>query len=254
MLLKKLYITLLLLFSISGHAGEVRIAVASNFVVPIKSIVHAFETNTNTRVSVSIASSGKHYAQILNGAPYDIFLSADQIKPAGLVQKQLALPETIFTYAIGKLVLVSNNTMEPMAALTQGQYKRLAIANPKLAPYGKAAVEILSNMDLLQESRAKWVVGENIAQAFQFFSSGNADLGFVAKSQILSSTQYSNQKFWIVPENLYTPINQDAVLLRKAQRNAAALSFYEFLKSKEAQSIIQEYGYDVPPILEGLVE
>jgi molybdenum ABC transporter molybdate-binding protein len=144
--------------------------------------------------------------------------------------------------------------MEPMAALTQGQYQRLAIANPKLAPYGKAAVEILSNMDLLQESRAKWVVGENIAQAFQFFSSGNADLGFVANSQIISSTQYSNKKSWAVPETLYTLIKQDAVLLRKAQGNAAALSFYEFLKSKQAQSIIQNYGYDVPPILEGVVK
>lgn len=237
-----------------GHADEVRVAVASNFVLPIKDIAQAFEIKTNIRVSVAIASSGKHYAQILNGAPYHIFMSADQIKPAELDKKRLTLPDSIFTYAIGKLVLVSNNEMDPLIALNQGQYKRVAIANPKLAPYGKAAVEILSNMEQLNESRSKWVVGENIAQTFQFLSSGNADLGFVANSQIMSSTKYSNQQYWLVPENLYTPIKQDVVLLRKAQGNAAALSFYKYLKSSEARRIIKGYGYEVPASTEGRVE
>lgn len=227
------------------QAEEVHIAAASNFANTIKKISKAFENKEKINTKIAFASSGKHYAQIRHGAPFDVFLSADQSKPQALIDKGLAAPHSLFTYAIGTLVAVSRspNSVDVEEQLRNGDFTKLALANPKLAPYGAAALEVLQYLELDKSSRGRWVMGENIAQTHQFLHSGNADIGFIALSQLQSDPALLNASHWIIPEHLYTPIKQDAVLLKSAMNNPAAVKFYQFLQSAEATAIISQDGY-----------
>lgn len=232
----------------SAHADEVSVAVAANFVVPMQKMVAEFEKETGHKVVASYSSTGKFYAQIKSGAPFEVFLSADDETPAKLVAENAAVAGTQWTYAIGKLVLWSAKpgvVDAEGAVLKKGDFAHLAIANPKLAPYGAAAVEVmkaLGNGDALQ---AKIVTAENITQAYQFISTGNALLGFVALSQVLKDGKIDGSS-WIVPARLYTQLRQNAVLLEKGKGKPAALALMAFLQGKKASAIIQSSGYELP--------
>ena len=244
-----LWSAFLVLFSIAPwvQADQVHVAVASNFSGAMKSLVEQFEYQTEHDVVLSFGSSGKMLAQIQNGAPYDVFLSADQAKPMALEASGEALQDTRFTYAIGALALWSSDADlidQSPAALLSGQFNKLALANPKLAPYGYAASEVLNAMGLTESTQAHWVMGENISQTYQFVASGNADLGFVALSQIMNNGAVTNGSSWLVPKSLYHPIRQDAVLLKRGQDNLAAKDLLAFLKSPAAIETIHRFGYE----------
>jgi len=227
----------------SNVTQQARVAVASNFIKPMQQLKAQFEDATSFKVLVSYSASGKLFAQIVNGAPYDVFLSADQIKPEQLIKREKVSPFQRFTYATGKLVLWSstpllvNNTAE---ILETNAFRKVALANPKFAPYGQAAVDVLTNLSLLEQTKPKWVMGESISQTYQFVATGNADIGFISYSQ-----KPDHGSYWLIPPKLYTPIRQDAVLLKSAEKNAAAIAFFEFLKSNEAKNIIQSHQYTV---------
>ena len=224
--------------------GLITIAVASNFVTPMREICEVFETEHPYKVQVSSGSSGKFFAQIKHGAPYDILFSADQKIPKALEQQGFAVAGSRFTYAVGLLTLWSSNRgaiKDPERALKSGDFRKLALANPKLAPYGAAAEQILNSLDLEDSSRSKWVFGENISQTFQFTHSGNADLGFVAFSQLQNGQK--GGKTWAVPQKLYSPIKQDAVLLKNALEKPAVRHFLKFFTTEKARTIIRKYGY-----------
>ena len=228
------------------RAEELTIAVASNFTRAMDALITDFEAGSGHKVSVSYGSSGRLYAQILNGAPFELFFSADQAKPEALEQAGHSIPDTRFTYATGGLVLWSAT---PGIALTQGErlrtqaISRLAIANPRLAPYGIAAMQVLQALGMGEEYSNKLVMGENINQAFQFVNTGNAQAGFVALAQVSENGIIQRGSGWIIPDNLYAPIRQDVVLLKKGAGNQAALEFLEFIESDEAKALIKSYGY-----------
>ena len=227
-------------------AAEVLVAVATNFAAPMNAIAYEFARETGHLAKLSFASSGKFYAQIKNGAPFQVFLSADEETPAKLEQAGLAVAGSRFTYAIGKLVLWSADAALVDAegeVLNTGRYNKLAIANPKLAPYGRAAIEVLTNRGLLAAVNKKFVQGENIAQTHQFVGSGNAELGFVALSQVTKEGRLTSGSAWVVPESLHAPIRQDAVLLAAGKDNLAAVALLRYLKSDKARAIIKSYGY-----------
>ncbi|WP_460237359.1 molybdate ABC transporter substrate-binding protein [Aurantivibrio plasticivorans] len=225
-------------------AETIRAAVASNFMSPMKDIVQSFEAQSKHKVLVSYGSSGKFYAQIQHGAPFDIFLSADAEKPLRLIEANLADDASLFTYAVGRLALLSSQGGDAHQLLLERQYKRLAIANPRLAPYGAAAQSTLTSMGLWESAQSKLVMGENIAQTYQFVSSGNAQLGFVAASQIIDNGTLPAGA-WLIPESNHQTITQDAVLLTRSTQKAA-VDFLKFLRSDQAITIIQRYGYDTP--------
>jgi molybdate transport system substrate-binding protein len=234
------------LLSITASAENIHIAVASNFTAAMKSIVTAFEEDTGHKVIVSYGSSGKIYAQIQHHAPFQLFLSADQSKPKALEEDGLTIPGSRFTYAIGALALWSAKVDfidKEYRPLKQGRFDKLALANPKLAPYGVAALEVLEKLNLKSSTQTKWVQGENIAQTYQFVASGNAELGFVALSQIMDKGHVSTGSSWLIPHHLYNPIRQDAVLLKSAQHSAAAKTLLAYLRSDKAREIIHSYGY-----------
>lgn len=238
---------LFLLALVAGRtsAAELSIAVASNFSAPLQAIIATYAERTGDSVQISTASSGKLFAQIQHGAPFDLFLSADTAKPAALIASGNAVAESRFTYAIGRLALWSTQRPPaPRNRLESGEFKRLSMANPRLAPYGQAAEETLTAIGLWQTVQDKIVTGENIAQAWQYVATGNAELGFVALSQILDNGELPPGA-WLVPTALHSPIEQDAVLLAPAADNPAAQGFLEFLRSPEAAAIIRAYGYDV---------
>jgi molybdate transport system substrate-binding protein len=232
----------------SLRAAEVQVAVAANFTAPMRAIAAAFEQDTGHKALLAFGSSGKFYAQIRNGAPFQVFLSADDEKPARLEQAGMAVAGTRFTYAIGQLALWSakagyvDNKGE---VLKQGGYAHLAIANPKLAPYGAAAIEVLKNLGLLETVQPRLVQGENIAQTYQFVASGNAELGFVALSQVTRDGRLTQGSAWIVPAHLHAPIRQDAVILANGKDNAAASALMAYLKSDKAKAVIRAYGYGI---------
>ena len=243
---------LLTLFPRVSLAEELRVAVASNFYSTIKVIAEKFElkiadsSDLQHKVILIPGSSGKHYAQIINGAPFDIFFSADTERARLLEQSERAESGTRFTYALGKLILwstIDNYVDLKGEILNSKDFRYLAIANPKLAPYGKAAEEVLKSLNIWTDLGGRIVRGENIAQTFQFVSSGNAKLGFVAHSQIKSSDLSISGSFWEVPQSIYRPIEQQAVLLRDS---ALAREFLSFVKSTESLSIIYESGYGLP--------
>lgn len=229
-------------------ADEVQVAVAANFAAPIEEIGKAFSQTTGHQLKVSTGASGKFYAQITNGAPFQVFLSADEEKPGQLEKDGLAVQGTRFTYAIGKLALWSSNPALVDASgkvLSKGTFNKIAIANPKTAPYGEAAIETLTSLKLKSQLEPKFVMGENIAQTYQFVTTGNADIGFIALSQITKDNKITGGSAWIVPEKLYSPIKQDAVLLLNGKDSAAARQLLAFLKSDAALKIIRSYGYGV---------
>ncbi len=230
-------------------AGEVRVAVASNFAAPIERIAALFQQESGHTVQVSLGSSGKFYSQIKGGAPFDVFLSADDAIPKRLVQEGLAVGGSRFVYASGKLVLWS---VQPGfvdangAVLNKGNFNRLAIADPRLAPYGMAAKETLTKLTMWNAIQGKLVKGENITQAYQFVATENAELGFVALSQVMRDGKVTDGSWWLVPPDMYSPIHQSAVLLTGAKDQAAAKAFLAFLKSKEARAVIRGFGYELP--------
>ena len=235
-----------LLVSPSVYAEAVYAAVASNFTDAMKDIAQQYEAESGNKVVLTFGSSGKFVAQIQHGAPFQVFLSADQNKPDALEKAGLVAANSRFTYAIGALALwsakpnfIDNND----AHLKSGDFNKLALANPKLAPYGVAAMEVLADLGLTEATKEKWVMGENISQTYQFVSTGNADLGFVALSQIMSQGQIKSGSSWIIPTDQYSPIRQDAVLLKSAEHNVAAQGLLDYLRSDKARSIIHSYGY-----------
>ena len=241
-----LVVVTMMLVAGRSMAETTRVAVASNFTDAISSIVERFETSTGHKVTLSFGSTGKHYAQIRNGAPFDAFFAADRRRPELLEEEGVALPGTRFTYAVGKLVLWSpgRGVVDPQArVLERGEFRHLAIANPKLAPYGRAAEEVLRARGLWARLSGQLVRGENIGQTFQFVKSGNAELGFVAYSQLKRPNQPIEGSYWNVPQALYTPIEQQAVLLKDSE---TARSFLSFVRSAEAVTLIREYGYETP--------
>ncbi|QTD53858.1 molybdate ABC transporter substrate-binding protein [Sulfidibacter corallicola] len=227
-------------------AGEIKVAVASNFTAPMKEIAAAFERSSGHRVTLSFGSSGKFFAQIKHGAPFQVFFSADRAKPEALEKAGLVVPESRFTYAVGALALWSvrpGYVDDDSARLKKGDFRKLALANPKLAPYGMAAVEVLQNLKLKEATQAKWVYGENISQTYQFVGSGNAELGFVAVSQIMDKGRIAKGFAWIVPGELHDPIRQDAVLLKRGAHSDAARALLHFVRGEKAAQILQSYGY-----------
>lgn len=229
-----------------ARAAEVNVAVAANFTAPMNVIAQSFENDTGHKAKLAFGSTGRFYAQIKNGAPFDMLLSADDETPAKLVQEGAADPASRFTYAIGSLVLWSPKAGfvdDKGDVLRRGPYGKLAIANPKTAPYGRAAIETLTRLGVLSAVEPKFVQGENIAQTFQFVSSGNADLGFVALSQVMQDGKVQNGSAWIVPADLHDPIRQDAVLLTRGRGNPAAQALLEYLKGDKARRVIRSFGY-----------
>ncbi|WP_407309181.1 molybdate ABC transporter substrate-binding protein [Pseudomonas sp. nanlin1] len=231
-----------------GHAqaDEVQVAVAANFTAPLQAIAPGFEKATGHKLVAAYGATGQFYAQIKNGAPFEVFLAADDSTPEKLEQEGQTLAGSRFTYAIGTLALWS---AKPDYIDTKGQvlkanqYQHLAIANPKAAPYGLAATQVLGKLGLSEATRSKLVEGQSITQAYQFVSTGNAELGFVALSQIYKDGKLTQGSAWIVPANLHEPIKQDAVILNKGRDNPAAKALVEYLKGPQATAIIQAYGY-----------
>lgn len=227
-------------------AESITLAVASNFTGPMKALATAFEEETGHEVTLSFGSSGRFYAQIVHGAPYHLFFSADQAKPKALEQQDRIVEGSRTTYAVGSLALWSATpglALENAELLRQGDYNKLALANPRLAPYGVAAVETLENLGLADSTRPHWVQGENIAQAYQFVETGNAEVGFVALSQIMQDGEIKSGSGWVVPAELHNPIRQDAVLLLHGENSTAARDFLRYIQTDSARNIIEAYGY-----------
>lgn len=236
----------LLLVSSLGTAATTLVAVASNFSKPMTEIAAEFEKATGHSAKLSFGSSGKFVSQIENGAPFEILLSADEKGPQNLEKSGLAVAGSRFTYALGKLVLWSSSpgTVDAQGkVLSSGSFKHLALADPKLAPYGLAALEVLKGLGLFEKLQPLFVLGENIGQAQQFISTGNAELGFVALSQVIENGKIATGSGWIVPDDRHALIKQDAVLLNLGAENPAALALMDYLKSQPALAIINKYGY-----------
>ncbi len=245
--LSRLIATLLLMLAgISSSADEIHVAVASNFANTLKAIISNFTAASGHKVKLSISSTGKHYAQIHHGAPFDVFFAADSKRPALLEAEGIALPGSRFTYAVGKLVLWSPRAdyVDTQGKILEtGTFQHLAMANPRLAPYGKAAQEVLQSHRLWETLKGRTVRGESIGQAFQFVKSGSAELGFVAWSQIKYPGQPASGSWWDIPAALYTPIEQQAVLLSDTK---AAQAFVRFVKNEETRELIRSFGYKIP--------
>lgn len=236
-------------------AGEVAVAVASNFTAPMQQITQAFEQQTGHSVKLSFGGTGALYAQIRHGAPFDLLLAADTKIPARLAQEGYADERTQFTYATGQLVLWSANPQlidgltdelndSDGDVLREVEFRKFAIADPTLAPYGAAAQQALQAMGLWEVFKPKIVQGKNIGQAFQFVSSGNAQLGLVALAQVYTDGRIASGSGWIVPRELYSPIRQDAILLKSGQANPAARELVDYLKGHYVKKIIESYGYE----------
>ena len=246
--------TFLLIFiglnSTQAFADEVRVAVASNFYPAMKEIALQYElkkskTSENHKIVLIPGSSGRHYAQIMNGAPFDLFFSADKVRPILLEKKRISENGSRFTYALGKLVLWSSldGFVEKEERLYHKDLRFIAIANPKIAPYGVAAKEALISINLWEDMKSKLIRGENIAQTFQFVNSGNAKLGFVSYSQLMNPNYPVGGSFWMVPQSLYKPIEQQAVLLRES---LLGKDFLSFMRTDQSLKIISKFGYDLP--------
>ncbi len=232
----------------TASADEVQVAVAANFTAPMQTIAAAFEKDTGHKALLAFGSTGKFYAQIKNGAPFQVLLSADDETPKKLEAEGMLIHGTGYTYAVGRLALWSAKEGVVDArgeVLKKGNYTHLAIANPKLAPYGAAAIEVLKKLGLLETVQPKFVQGENIAQTWQFVASGNAELGFVALSQVMKDGKLTRGSAWIVPANLHAPIRQDAVMLASGKGNTAAGALMAYLKGEKAKAIIRSFGYDI---------
>jgi molybdate transport system substrate-binding protein len=232
----------------TAFADEVQVAVAANFTAPIQAIAKDFEKDTGHKLVAVYGATGQFYTQIKNGAPFEVFLAADDTTPAKLEKEGDTVPGSRFTYAVGKLALWSAKdgyVDDKGAVLKANQYQHLSIADPKAAPYGLAATQVLEKLKLTEATKGKIVTGQNITQAYQFVSTGNAELGFVALSQIYKDGKVTSGSAWLVPANLHDPIKQDAVILTKGKDNAAAKALVEYLKGPKAAAVIKSYGYEL---------
>lgn len=232
----------------SASAAEVQVAVAANFTAPIQAIAKDFEQDTGHKLIAAYGATGQFYTQIKNGAPFEVFLSADDTTPAKLEKEGNSVPGSRFTYAIGTLVLWSAKDGYVDAkgdVLKSGPYKHLSIANPKTAPYGLAATQVLDKLGLTAQVKPKLVEGQNITQALQFVSSGNAELGFVALSQVYKDGKITSGSAWVVPAEMHEPIKQDALILKKGEANPAAKALMDYLKGPKAAEVIKSYGYQL---------
>ena len=232
-----------------ANAGEVSAAVAANFTEPVKQIVELFQKETGHTVKLSFGSSGKFTSQIKEGAPFDVFLAADEKNPKLLEKEGLAVDGSRFVYALGKLVLWSAQpgfVDDKGYVLRKGNYNKIAYADPKLAPYGLAAKETLEDQGLWTVVQGKLVTGESITQTYQFAATGNAELAFIALSQITKDGKVTEGSWWVVPAHMYNPIKQAAVQLTAAKDKEAAKAFLTFLKSEKAVAIIRNFGYELP--------
>lgn len=248
--LSRLLGTLLIALTPLGlaQAGEVQVAVATNFTAPMEELAKGFAQSSGHQAKLAFGATGKFYAQIGNGAPFEVLLSADSKTPSKLVGEGNAVAGSQFTYATGKLVLWSAQpglVDGEGTVLKQGQFAHLAIANPSAAPYGAAAVETLQTLGLAPKLKDKLVQGESIAQAYQFIASGNAELGFVALSQVFKNGRIASGSAWQVPATLHAPLTQDAVLLKAGANNPAAQALLDYLRTPQAKALIASYGYAV---------
>lgn len=237
-----------LAFSSAALADEVQVAVAANFTAPMKQIAADFEKDTGHKAVAAFGATGKFYAQIKNGAPFEVLLAADDTTPAKLEAEGAAVAGSRFTYAIGRLVLWSAKpgfVDDKGEVLKKGEFKYVSVANPKLAPYGVAAVEALTALKLIDAVQPKFVLAENIAQTYQFAVTGNAELGFVALSQVMKDGKIGEGSAWVVPANLHQPIKQDVVILANGKGKPAADALLKYLKSDKAKAVIKSYGYDL---------
>ncbi|MFZ1747409.1 MAG: molybdate ABC transporter substrate-binding protein [Nitrospirales bacterium] len=234
----------------TAAAEEVRVAVAANFLPTLNEIVTNFQADTSHTILVSSGSSGKLYAQIQNGAPFELFFSADVKRPQLLEEEGLAVKGSRFVYAVGRLTLWSPDSNvvngDGPTVLSKGRFEHLAIANPKTAPYGRAAEQTLKRMGLWESLKDRIVQGENIGQAFQFVFSRNAQLGFVALSQVLDPKINGSGSRWDVPTSFHEPLEQEAVLLVTGQNHAGARAFLDFVKGDKSRAIIERFGYELP--------
>ncbi|MFI8643575.1 molybdate ABC transporter substrate-binding protein [Pseudomonas iridis] len=241
--------SLLAVFAIgAAQADEVQVAVAANFTAPIQAIAADFEKDTGHKLIAAYGATGQFYTQIKNGAPFEVFLSADDTTPEKLEREGDTVKGSRFTYAVGTLALWSakDGYVDTKGeVLKKNEYQHLSIANPKTAPYGLAATQVLEKLKLTEATKAKIVEGQNITQAYQFVSTGNAELGFVALSQIYKEGKVTSGSAWIVPASLHDPIKQDAVILNKGKDNAAAKALVEYLKGPKAAAVIKSYGYQL---------
>ena len=236
-------------FAVGAHAGQTQVAVAANFTAPMKQIAEAFQKDTGHSAELTFGSTGKLYAQIKNGAPFDILLSADEKTPARLVEEGAGVTGSNFPYAIGTLVLYSAQPDFVDAegkVLQNGKFEHLAIADARNAPYGAAAEAVLRALNLYEQLQPRFVTGENIGQTYQFVASGNAALGFVALSQIMEGGKVSKGSYWQPSADLYPAIRQDAVLLKQAENNEAARALLDYLRGARAHAIMRDFGYAIP--------
>jgi len=235
------------LFTFSAQADSARIAVASNFAPTIKKLASAYQTNSGHQIQLAFGSTGKHYAQIHHGAPFDAFFAADVRRAQLLEDEGKAIPGSRFTYAIGQLALWSSNPdmIRDDSILDSNAFRHLALANPKLAPYGLAAREFMQATGRAEKLKPRLIFGENISQTYQFVASGNAKLGFIAWSQLKRPGHKIRGSWWLIPKNSYTPITQQALLLNN---NPAARGFLNFVQSPQGRAIIQSFGYLLPEL------
>jgi len=239
------------LLSVMAHAGDVTVAVAANFTAPMQKIALAFEQDTGHKAQLAFGATGKFYAQIKNGAPFAVLLAADDETPARLEKEGLAVAGTRFTYATGRLALWSKSTnlVDDKGEVLRGDrfeklgIHKIAIADPKLAPYGAAAMEVIHKLGVQASVTLKLVQGESIGQTFQFVNTENAQLGFVALSQISIDGRITQGSAWVVPQHMHTPLTQDAVLLNAGKGNAAASALLTYLQGERAKAIMRAYGY-----------
>ena len=248
MFARSLWSALLFFTAGSLHAAEAQVAVAANFAEPVKAIAAVLEKTTGHTLKISVGATGGLYAQIKNGAPFDVMLAADTKTPAQLEADGLAQPGSRFTYATGKLVLWSADAakVDSQGAVLRGSgFRKLAVANPKTAPYGAAAIEVIDKLGLSAALTPKLVQGESIGQTYNFAFTGNAEVAFVAMSQVLDGGRLKGGSMWVVPQNLYAPIQQDAVLLKRGANNEAAKALMTLLQSPNIKTLIRSYGYDL---------
>jgi molybdate transport system substrate-binding protein len=228
----------------SARAADVQVAVAANFTEPAKEIAAAFEAKTHDHLVLSFGSSGQFYTQVTQGAPFEVFLSADADRPARMEKEGLGVPGSRFTYAVGRLVLYSRTpglVDDKGAVLAKGSFNKISIADPTAAPYGVAAIQTMTRLGVYASLQPKIVKGSSITQAFQFVQSGAAELGFVALSQVINEPGGSR---WQVPASDHAPIDQQAILLFKGDKDPAARAFMKYLRGPEALAIIRRYGYE----------
>lgn len=228
------------------QAAELSVAVAANFTAPMQKIAAAFEKETGHKLALSFGSTGKFYPQIKNGAPFEVLFAADDETPTRLEREGEGVAGTRFTYAIGKVVLWSKQpdlVDDKGEVLRTGSFERIALADPKLAPYGAAAMQTLTRLGLADALSSKFVQGENIGQAYQFVATQNAPLGFVALSQVYAEGRLTEGSAWMVPETLYEPLRQDALILAKGKDNTAAAELMRYLQGDVAKAVIRSYGY-----------